>query len=933
MDFWNRLIGNSPTTTPVRKQVVIPSPDNRLQDFKRIWLTLQHSWRNGNQNDPHLQTNLRNPILRLTDLLIEEENQSVRLCYNYAYNQQIFIPVSRIAQNGSSIVITAVIRFFSTLIDDEENEFLSAPNFAQSLTDFLQKTARKADPTYETEFVEFLFSLATKIRQNPDTLPLWFAKRGESRRPSADSNERFAGVTNKEDFPLFYLLLDYVHHDGRVGDFARTGLLYIIESASSSKALETWIVESDLATIMASGLGALYSQLSRKLVIAYSEEDIPSALRFSDYRQDGSFGAVRSDSIEFRTHLDTFLSYMAFWQDVLEHCHSNEVRQTLLDHFRVLFIQQLLYPSLLESSDVDGGSSVAVLTYLRIILEQLDSTDMTHILLSYVLSLPTDSGTPVADDSPSMAKRKEALDMLSQISEADSTPTPDLYSLVDLILTGLRSKSQPTIASTLRLVSAMIRKFHPYVAISVLKTTPVAASPKSRTVGMLNHELELLSSFIARISDEDEEDPTYEAYVSDMSVLVETHPCSVHVLAAKLGQRNQAVPTHVCAPSISEHIVRPDDPVLVACMRLLESFFGNTVETNLMLTSLLIDMASCCNVSLEKWLLMDASMYHNESANHGLYDEEEEEEEEGGENPFDGESSFGRPINSDFEISDSEEEDEDSDDEKEEDFISNHLRKILAARKPPQPIDDTSFFKILRSLVELVEKYRSQVPNLDIRLFERKHAFKFTESLNEALLNTNALQPGSPRRMSKTRPSISGAGGAATGGSTSDFSTTPRRSASPALSAHLSPNKMPTNVGSLRGRSAGHTRNVSASVMSPFGPHLVGTQIRIKLVNGKEIYNESTMKPLPSLPAAAAVTSPGGTTAGVTVDGVLESDGEGEETLSSFSGESEDHHVTTMTMSHLLTNIVILQEFLKELSALLQIRSSLYNDITFIAPA
>ncbi len=54
-----------------------------------------------------------------------------------------------------------------------------------------------------------------------------------------------------------------MHHEGRVGDFARTGLLYIIEAASSSIDLEQWIVESDLATLMASGLGALYSQLSR----------------------------------------------------------------------------------------------------------------------------------------------------------------------------------------------------------------------------------------------------------------------------------------------------------------------------------------------------------------------------------------------------------------------------------------------------------------------------------------------------------------------------------------------------------------------------------------------------------------------------------------------------------------------------------------------
>ncbi|KAJ6263277.1 hypothetical protein Dda_1839 [Drechslerella dactyloides] len=919
MDFWNRLIGNSPTSAPAHKQVLIPSPDNRLHDFKRIWLTLQHTWRNGHPNDPNLQHNLRNPIRRLTDLLIEEENQPIRLCYNYAYDQQIFIPVSRIAQNGASIVITAVIRFFSTLIDDEENEFLSAPNFAQSLTDFLEKTARRADPSYETQFVEFLFSLATKIRQNPDTLPLWFAKRVE-RRPSlgsASASQRFAGITNKEDFPLFYLLLDYVHHDGRVGDFARTGLLYIIESASSSKALETWVVESDLATIMASGLGALYSQLSRKLVIAYSEDDIPAALRFSDYRPETSnFGAVRSDSQEFRTHLDTFLSYMAFWQDVLEHCRSTEVRQTLLDHFKVLFIQQLLYPSLLESSDADGGSSVAVLTYLRVILEQLDSVDMTHILLSYLLSLPTELIAPPTADSPSVIKRKESLDMLSQIAEAESKPTPDLYSLVDLILTGLGSKSQPTVACTLRLVSAMIRKFHPYVTVSVLKTTPVVATPKSRTLGMLNHELELLATFVSRISDDDEDDATYETYVSDMAVLVETHPCSAPMLAAKLNQRNLTPSMHEAAPHIKEHIVRPDDPVLLACMRLLESFFGNTVETNLMLTSLLIDMASCCNVSLEKWLLMDASMYQAGSP-HVNDEDNDNRSDDAGEDTFVSEDGFGKPIDV-------------ADESDDEEAVSAQLKRILAARKPPRrSVDETLFLRTLRGLVELVERYRAQVPNLDMRLSERRHAFRFTESLNEALhkgtATATSLQPGSsPRRPSKVRSA---------GGTGSEFSS-PRRPASPAVNAHLTPTKMGgTNTGTARGRQGGHGRNHSGgppagNAMSPYNPHLLGTQIRIKLVNGKEIYNEQTMKPLPSLPVQVIDPVPLEDGDGDVADGGDRVEGaeDGQE------GEGADEErISTMTMSHLLTNIVILQEFMKELSALLQIRGSLYNDIAFAA--
>ncbi|KAF3906605.1 hypothetical protein ABW20_dc0108861 [Dactylellina cionopaga] len=443
----------------------------------------------------------------------------------------------------------------------------------------------------------------------------------------------------------------------------------------------------------------------------------------------------------------------------------------------------------------------------------------------------------------------------------------------------------------------MIRKFHPYVATSVFKTTPVTASPKSRTLGMLNHELELLGSLISRVADEDDEDPTYEAYVSDMSVQIETHPCSTHMMATKLNQRNQLPPTHISAPTIKEHIVRPDDPVFLACMRLLESWFGNTVETNLMLTSLLIDMASCCNVSLERWLLMDASMYQTDPSN------QTDEEEGEGEDTFlseNGANIFGEVV--------------DVDDSDDEEIISAQLRKILAARKPPaKVIDETLFFKTLRILVELVEKYRTQVPNLDTRLFERKHAFKFTESLNEALLNTNTLQASS-RRPSKVR-----AGGG------SDFSSTPSRSNSPAVNAaHLSPSKLtPKAVGSLRGRQGGHARNVSTSVMNPFGPHLVGTQIRIKLVNGKEIYNEQMMKPLPSLPLVEQAESEAG-------DGTYTPSEAG---LSSFSGESDDHHISNMTLSHLLTNIVILQEFLKELSALLQIRSSIYNDITFMAPS
>ena len=47
-------------------------------------------------------------------------------------------------------------------------------------------------------------------------------------------------------------------------------------------------------------------------------------------------------SIELQSSLGAFLDYLMFWQDVLEHCKSADINGTLLEHFELLFLQQLL---------------------------------------------------------------------------------------------------------------------------------------------------------------------------------------------------------------------------------------------------------------------------------------------------------------------------------------------------------------------------------------------------------------------------------------------------------------------------------------------------------------------------------------------------------------------------------------------------------------
>lgn len=262
--------------------------------------------------------------------------------------KQIYVPIGKIATiSYNEWIIKEAVLFFATLIESEEEAFVENSTFSASLTNLLVRitgvhSVRLGLDT-ESRVVELAFNITTKIRLDPSILPAWFKTQSDQQDAPKDSHDRFEGRTQRADFPLFYILMDYIQHEGKVGDFARTGLLYIIEAASRSALLEQWVVESDLSTLMATGLGALYSQLSRKLVIDHQPDALPPILALSDYEHPVSnYEIVSSCSLEFQSYLDTFLNHLLFWQDVLNHCKSVEVKTTLLEHFQIIFLQQLL---------------------------------------------------------------------------------------------------------------------------------------------------------------------------------------------------------------------------------------------------------------------------------------------------------------------------------------------------------------------------------------------------------------------------------------------------------------------------------------------------------------------------------------------------------------------------------------------------------------
>ncbi|KAJ4263035.1 hypothetical protein NW762_006648 [Fusarium torreyae] len=723
MDFWSRLL--SPLSSGGSRKDLGHDPAKRLHRFEKQYSLLLSAWRASSNlsRDSDAAETLEIRLQELTNILSDESRRPLpHPCIQYCSIKQIYVPIGKIATTSyNEWIIKEAVLFFATLIESEEEAFVENQTFSASLTNLLVRitglNSVRLGLDTESRVVELAFNITTKIRLDPSILPAWFkTHRGvalQNREKDDNNREAFVGRTQKADFPLFYILMDYIHHEGKVGDFARTGLLYIIEAASSSGPLEQWIVESDLSTLMATGLGALYSQLSRKLVVDHLPHNLPPILAFSDYEHPASnYEVISSCSPEFQSHLETFLSHLLFWQDVLNHCRSVEVKSTLLEHFQVIFLQQLLYPSLLESSDIDGGSSVAVLTYLRRILESLDHPDMINLILHYLLALPDNipSARPGSSSSVSKARKRKSMDLATMLAErAEPAATPLLFNLVDLILACLRSRNQQTIHVTLQLVSAILKRHHRYAIVTLLRTDTVPVQNATRTVGAQEQEVEFIMSLAGTIGGEDSFDEVYQTVLRDTMSRLEAHPCSLKLVAPRASTSNQRLPDSLPgAPrEVGDHTLRPDDPLLNSLLDLLETFFVNQVETNLSVTETLVDLAVCGFMKIEGWLTRSPSSY--------IYDETDKPKR-----APEGDEAAESEVDDDF-----------------DDITTSptpeqkQLKAMEQCRQRPQWSQASlpRVFNVLRRLDEQVASYKRSIPRFDELVQQRRDAFKTADAM------------------------------------------------------------------------------------------------------------------------------------------------------------------------------------------------------------
>ncbi|KAJ2593765.1 hypothetical protein EV177_008498, partial [Coemansia sp. RSA 1804] len=273
----------------------------------------------------------------------------------------------------------------------------------------------------------------------------------------------------------------------------------IMASTSGNTALERFILDdSGFAAILSATLCALYSQLPRSLQVStgpaavipgslpsYSA-DLQNAIESSifssgaanggsgnstDRWTDGQ-GPVKSTNPEFRACLSSFASMLCFIQDVLFRCPSSHVCDQLLRSLRDNFLQSILYPSLLESSDTDG-SSVAVMRYLETMLQVVRHESLVSVFMDFLTDEATlgdaDTLPPTlagADSSPSPITSGDkqgalAAEHTSTSTSTQSSPAPGClpFTLRDLIYTNLQSSvSIDAVVSALNLLRIVLSK-------------------------------------------------------------------------------------------------------------------------------------------------------------------------------------------------------------------------------------------------------------------------------------------------------------------------------------------------------------------------------------------------------------------------------------------------------------------------------------------
>lgn len=817
------------------------------------------------------------------------------------------------------------------------------------------------------------------------------------------------------EFILFNYLLRFVHREGKIGELARAGLLFLMDVAMSpgvpvhrlagddlksstassastqsqtasdpiadaALALAEYILDGDFCEVLGAGLGAVYSLLPSKLEMRLEPTEAGSQAGTMTIGSTGplseeekekqellrerarTVGLEYSTSTEFKARLDHFVKLLEFLQDVLRRNVAlvaddgsieptsfvgSAIVQSILDAVRRIFLENVLYPSILECSDSDG-SAVAVMSYIDVMVRTLHEPQFAETLIDFLVSeddtessrrrhrirptLLLDSqrhGPPQAGASKETKRnrRRSSAMMLLEMEAPDARKQSEYltsmgrFTLKDLLLTNMRSTSHASITAAIQLMQSLL-VHHCHLTIDRLfifsyeSTSPVSpqtalnrktlsdeeeetftypgsetqpatlsfsgpelvSKPPDATYSMHERELGMYLALVARIDSANSQgafSTGYDHYLRDALSTIANHACS----------RSDEPPP--------KHLLDVNDPLLSLVLQSLRHFYSNTPELNMALTGMLAAVASCPERCLRGWLLFGSEatpppQKKGVSGNARLFDDGDD-----------------RSI--DFDVNESL-------------SLSDPPLPILR----PEPLSQPVVLSILQGLLSNLDRFRSSVHDFDTLLNERRQGLIFSENLTDALNLTFDLSqnitgivssPQTARSVAGTGPPQSPPPKAKAKSKTSTWASllTPRKNRTQAASPSPSEPSTPAQAG-------------KAIEASPFGSHYRKT-------------NAITVEPMVAPMPSSGIWAPAEQrTFTIDEENVFGSSGQWGDDISTDliptqlqsreeqkgQEDTSDQHQTTL--SQLLDNVVILEESIKELTAIIHARRSLGID-------
>ena len=782
------------------------------------------------------------------------------------------------------------------------------------------------------------------------------------RQPSpTPSHETVISILPKRpeyEFLLFNYLLQFVHREGQIGDFARAGVLFLMDVAmsphepinrlagedskpspsdTSSKepasdpiieaavALAEYIVDGDFSEVLAAGLAAVYSTLPSKLRVkapAYAQSDgntmvlgsTPGSRTEAEKEEDVGLG--NSSDPEFKAHLEHFLRLLEFLQDIIRRNETHgdgtvgdAVAESILDAVRQVFFENVLYPSILECSDSDG-SAVAVMSYVEITLRTLKNGQLGDLLVWFLLSEDDDDlarkcrrlNPPQKVTQPRRYRKKSTAMAILEIEAPDARrPTEYItsagrFTLKDLLMTNLRSTSHPTVTTALQLFKTLLQLHSklcteklllviydpkstsypsPYLSIP---PPPVEVPPRGggsetpastplyakyvnpdTTYSTSERETGLYLALISRVDPSHTQDAFSTGY--------DNYLCDA-VLSFK-GKNAELLDVDPDTLTKYKHRLMQNDPVLSPILLALRNFFSNSQELNMALTEVLSTLARDPCRSLAGWLTFAS--------------------------PDGGSDRHVREFSKEYEA--------DGDDRSIDYWINEDLAYETLSL-PATSMDEKSrplIYAIFHGLVTQLERYRHSVEKFDRYLLERRQGLLFSENLTDAL--SLALDFGSTSSVPvSTHPT------------TTPIEPPPKPKPKSSFVSFLTPRKSKPRPASLPVVPSSPPETGRKNIeTSPFGPHYQKTS-SIKV----EPYVAPTPFAGPWIPAKPKKWMDD-------EDDVFSS-GWGEGTNHTHHGEQQGDDETNwrkdqlITLSMLLDNLVILEEAMKELLAIVHAR-------------